>query len=198
MTFILGGKELVLDQQGRQEAKYPDGVPDIFRFAPIEDYRKEVCTYLCQYQSDISWESIYNYKMNTCDINDFGEVSMTKQESCSSDICRDKTAFASTNFYVEHLRSHETNLSVTQLQNINVLGNNTKIWIKSDASFYTVRKINVEKKFQEFLAEIGGNFGLFAGASILTLVEMGEFFIKILKKIFDKRPIGPTGDVERG
>ena len=141
---------------------------------------------------------IYNYEMNTCDVNDFGNVSETKHEACSLDFCRDKTAFASLNFVVDYLRLDETNLSVTQLQDRKSMGDNSKIWIKSDASFYTVRNINVKREFQEFLAEIGGNFGLFAGASILTLVEMGEFFIKIFKRIFFNQPVGPARDVERG
>ena len=63
------------------------------------------------------------------------------------------------------------------------MDNHIKIWIKAESNFYTIKNINVEKKFQEFLAEIGGNFGLFAGASVLTLVEIGEFFVKIIKRI---------------
>ena len=187
MNLILRGKELIIDRQ-REEVKYPEQVPLIFRSAPVEDYKKEVCNYLCQYQQNISWESFYDYQLNTCETSDLGEDRVTKHHSCSLDDCHDETAFASTDFYVELLRLDETNLSVSQLRKQNVMGNNTKIYIKSDSNFFTVRNINVEKTFQEFLAEIGGNLGLFAGASILTLVEFGEFFTKIIKEKVFSRP----------
>ena len=106
---------------------------------------------------------------------------------CSSDVCRDKTTFASTFFFVDHLRVDDTSLSVAQLQNRSITRYKNTIWIKTDVNFYTVSYINVEKKFEEFLAEIGGNFGLFAGASILTLVEFGEFFADIFKRIADRQ-----------
>ena len=197
MAFIFNGKELILDHQG-EEAKYPAGVPTLFRSAPVEDYRKDICTTLCQYRRNISWEDVYNYKLNTCEIDYFDNVSLTEHDSCSPNLCQDETAFASTNYFINYLRLDETNLTATQLRDHNIMGPKTKIWIKSEASYYTVRKINVEKTFAEFLAEIGGNLGLFAGASILTLVEFGEFCVKIFKGIVFNKQVEPARDVQRG
>ena len=109
VAMILRGKEIIVDHQG-EEAKYPKQVPRIFRSAPYEDYRKEYCVSLCQQKRNISWEAIYNHQLNTCDIDNFVEDSL-----CSSDVCRDKTAFASTNVFVHHLRVDDTSLSVAQL-----------------------------------------------------------------------------------
>ena len=201
MTILINGKELILDHQG-EEAKYPKEVPIMFRSGLVEDYNKEICTYLCRDRRNISWESLYNYKLNTCEMDKYGDgidndngngkVSVTKQHSCSaSNVCLGRTAFASTNIYVNYLRLEDANLSATQLRN-RVHGDITQIWIKSEASYYTVRNINVQKTFGEFLAEIGGNLGLFAGASILTLVEFGEFCVKVIKGIFFNGPEGPA------
>ena len=123
---------------------------------------------------------------------------------CSLDDCLDESAFASFDYFVEHLRLDETNLDEEQLQSgtKSRTRNSTSIWLKSDCSFFTIKNINIEKKFEEFLSEIGGNFGLFAGASILTFVEIGVFFVKIFKVIFFNRQgskisINPTIDRDR-
>ena len=185
MTIILRGKELLLDHHG-ELAKYPQAVPRLFHLAPAEDYSADVCTHLCQYQRNVSWKSLFDYKLDTCQINnDSGADRVTKYQLCSSNDCRNETAFASNDYFVEYLKFDEANLSETQTHNRNSffsMGNSIKIWIKSDCSFYTIKNINLKKKFEEFLAEIGGNFGLFAGASILTLVEIGEFLVVIFKR----------------
>ena len=178
-------EEFLIDHQGK-EAKYPKEVPRLFHSVPVEDYNEDVCAYLCQNQPNISWKSLFNYHFNTCKINDSVNDEVTKHELCSSNDCHTKTAFASIDYFVEYFRFDDANFSKTPLQNQNSflsMDNQIKIWIKAESNFYTIKNINVEKKFQEFLAEIGGNFGLFAGASVLTLVEIGEFFVKIIKRI---------------
>ena len=66
MTFILRGKKIIVDRQGK-EAKYPEKVPMIFQMAPTEDYEKDVCVQLCQTnQSNFSWESHRDYEYGAC------------------------------------------------------------------------------------------------------------------------------------
>ena len=200
MTFILRGKELLLDRQG-EEAKYPEAVPRIFQTAPVEDYNRSICVSLCQnLQSNFSWISHRDYEYDTCGLNQYYDDRVTHPESttklyssthqsdtnnhkiCSIDDCPDKTTFASLDYSVEYLRWDEANLNETQLRK-----NLTDIFIKSDSEFFTIKNINIKKKFEEYLAEIGGNFGLFAGASILTFVEFGLLVVKILKGKFLNR-----------
>ena len=47
MSIILRGKELMINQHGH-EAKYPRKIPSLFQSAPIEDYDKAICDYLCK------------------------------------------------------------------------------------------------------------------------------------------------------
>ena len=143
----------------------------------------------------MSWESHNDYKFDTCELNDHADAGVKRKELCSPNDCRYKTAFASVDYFVDYLRIDETNLTDKQLyladkqlQQEDAMGNKrTHVWIKSNCNFFTIKNINMEKEFEEFLAEIGGNFGLFAGASISTLVEIGVFFFKICKKIIFKR-----------
>ena len=201
MSILLRGKELMINQQG-QEAKYPRKIPSLFQSAPIEDYDKDICDYLCKNEKKGSWESHHSYKFNTCEMNDFTDAHDTYDKLCSPNDCHFETVFASVDYFVEYLRWDETNLTGEQHQNVSKMRNyTTAIWIKSDCSFFTIKNINIEKKFEEFLAEIGGNFGLFVGASILTLVEMGVFFFKICKGIvFDRRGLkkSNTHRIEEG
>ena len=183
MSIFLRGKEVIIDGQGK-ETRYPEKLPALFRSAPVEDYRKDVCIYLCQNRISVSWDSHRDYNSSHCEIPDENaDDNSNHVEMCSADDCHDETAFASIDYFVEHLPIYKTNLDKTQLPRAGVMGNNSQVWVKSDCNFFTVKRINIEKKFEEFLAEIGGNFGLLAGASVLTLVEIGEFIVKIVKKI---------------
>ena len=178
MTLFLSGKELIIDRKELQ-AKYPEKIPFLFRSAPIENYMQDVCIFLCQSQKQISWDLHSYYKLGTCDMDEYGGPSKGQHELCAYKDCPNETVFASIDYFVEHLRWDDTNLSETQQQNIDFKG--ATLWIKSDCTFYTVKNINIEKKFEEFLAEIGGNFGLFVGASILTFVEIGVLLVRVLK-----------------
>ena len=181
---MLRGKELLLDRQGG-EAKYPEKVPPLFRSAPVEDYDRNVCNFLCQIQNlnNASWESHYNYEFNTCAKRDYDathahtDVGLSNHDLYSVQDCPNETISAAIDYSVEYLRSEDANVHDSQLRNF------TKIWIKSESNFFTIKNINIEKKFEEYLSEIGGNFGLFAGASILTIVEIVMLFVKIMKRI---------------
>ena len=168
--------------------------------APTEDYEKDVCVQLCQTnQSNFSWESHRDYEYGACGYYDdalaqphdltphypTARQSANHGKMCSIDDCQNKTSFASFDYSVEHLRVDEANLNETQSRK-----NQTEICVRSDVSFFTIKNINIEKKLEEYLAEIGGNFGLFAGASILTLVEFGVLIVKIFKGILlnQRRP----------
>ena len=183
VTVIIRGKELIIDRQG-EETRYPGQLPALFRSAPAEDYSKDVCIHLCQNRIHVDWEFHRDYNLSTCEIDQNVDVSLTNHELCSPDECHDETAFASIDYFMEYLAADRTNLNKTQLQIAGTMGNNSDVWVEADCSFYTVKNINIKKKFEEFLAEIGGNFGLLAGASILTLIEIGEFVFKISKRIF--------------
>ena len=176
MNFILRGKELLHDRQ-EKEAKYPAKVPRIFQAAPVEDYKKNVCVHLCQNPNDDLWRSNDRHHKynNTCKLKK--QSGTTHLDSSSINDCLNETTFVSFDYSMEHLRMDEANLDETQLK----MKQTRQIYISSENRFFTIKNINIEKTFEEYLSEIGGNFGLFAGASILTFVEIGVLVVKVLK-----------------
>ena len=61
--------------------------------------------------------------------------------------------------------------------------NHIKLKLKATSNYVTKREIRPAKTVIEFFAEIGGHLGLFVGVSILTLVELLEFFCKLARRI---------------
>ena len=51
------------------------------------------------------------------------------------------------------------------------------------SSKLTVKEIRYQKSFYEFMSEIGGHMGLFIGASVITLIELLEYFGFLLSSV---------------
>ena len=47
ITITIRGKELMIDRQG-PIATYPPRIHSLFRSAPVEDYNKDICEFLCK------------------------------------------------------------------------------------------------------------------------------------------------------
>ena len=56
-----------------------------------------------------------------------------------------------------------------------------KLVLKASSNYVTERVIRPAKTLIELCAEIGGHLGLFVGVSVLTLVELLEFFCKMAR-----------------
>ena len=60
---------------------------------------------------------------------------------------------------------------------------NSSISLTFQSSYKTVKTIRWEKTSLELLSEIGGHLGLFVGVSLMTLAEIGEFFVSLCFKV---------------
>ena len=58
----------------------------------------------------------------------------------------------------------------------------SRISLTFQSSKKMVRTIRWEKTSLELLSEIGGHLGLFVGVSLMTLAEIGEFFVSLCFK----------------
>ena len=62
----------------------------------------------------------------------------------------------------------------------------SRISLTFRSSYKTVRTVRWEKTSLDLLSEIGGHLGLFVGVSLMTLAEIGEFFVSLCFKAYKR------------
>ena len=62
----------------------------------------------------------------------------------------------------------------------------TEVWVKRSSNSFT-KTVRYRKPVSEFVAELGGHLGLWVGASILTVIEIGEFLIHLMVEGWERK-----------
>ena len=169
------------------EDKYPSWFPSIKSETPLK-YDAEFCSIICQWISAgnnySALEKIRfgeNWGSNST-ILDFDLVlNSTREKECDQKCPENRITYSATTdsnlinitnyygpeFFVNGSRNGVTNIAIS---------------MGSDKM--TVQEIKQKKTPLELFAEVGGQLGLLAGASVLTFFEFGEFlFLLFILKV---------------
>ena len=196
LTVDVLGKSLLKDY-GAEEHHYPKGFPSPFRSLPQEDYDPLFCSAICQINSSISWDILFtNNPVSHCEIDDDlgGNKSLVSSPplACSETDCKEKKFFVSLEVFIDHVRFDDHSVKNTIHEGVQAvhISNFTQIWLRISSNHYSMKTIKTEKTVEEFLGEIGGNLGLFVGASLLTIFEMGERLVRFAMEAFHSKREG--------
>ena len=188
-SVISKGKNVLVDKRYEPE-KYPVGFPKWFQGLNAEDYHENFCHYVCSNHPNISWESFMNEERSSCEIRLHTTIQRDAKEDsslCSPQQCVEKRTRASLILHLDILRYEDMGSATSPTT---ARENRTEIWLKGSPNLYT-KTVRYRKSTSEFLSELGGILGLWVGASVLTLIEIGELLLNLLKNATATNLINP-------
>ena len=182
LTVALSSKNVIIDQRFDKES-YPAGFPSWFQGLPAEDYNVDFCRFICSYHPDVSWQSFFENQLPTChvQIRPAQYPKMANENTlCSPQDCVPEKTRVSVFTLHDMLRYEDMGKGMAPSAPI------TEVWVKRSSNFYT-KTIRNRKPVSEFVAELGGHLSLWVGASILTVIEIGEFLIHFIVKGWERK-----------
>ena len=187
LTVNLLGKTL-LQNYGSKKHPYPKGFPFQFHSLNHEEYDQRFCRAVCSLNHSVPSDfSFTDQKLHDCGKSTiFENNNSVTSVMCSKKDCREKKIFSSLEVFVDHVK-HEDHFVNATFHDSLLVPKTTEIWFKISANHYSSKTIIRDKTTGEFLGEIGGNLGLFVGASLLTFFEMGEFLVRLAFNAYKRK-----------
>ena len=180
-TVTLREKNVMIDQQFDKDT-YPMGFPQWFLALNSEEYHQQFCQFLCKNMTNfahISWEPYFSYELGDCELRPKQHAqNMALKSSCSPSQC----IKSKTRVNLDVLQSMLPYRPDEKEKNV------TTVWVKITSDFYT-KTVRYHKSALEFISELGGHLGLWVGASLLTLMEIGELLLKLLTRRCSQGPL---------